>query len=254
MGHFVKWIGGILGWIIGKWLGDRFGWEIGGPAGCLVGFVLGTVVDSFEIRLFRKSNNKQTVGVFANNLLMLIAVVLRAEGPIVKSELDYVKNFLKQNFGEKEAAKALNHLQKILRQNIPLEQACEQIRHHLDYSSRLQLTNFLFNLAKIDGLVRESEQKILNRINEGLKVSVSEKRSIGTMFVHEDSIIVAYGILGVNRSASIIDIKKAYRNMATKYHPDKVAYLGEDMRKIANEKFQQLSRAYETIKKERNFT
>ena len=254
MGHFVKWIGGVLGWVIGKWLGDNYGFELGGPVGCLLGFVLGTVIDSFEIRIFRKSNKKQTVGDFANNLLMLIAAVLRAEGPIVKSEIDYVKTFLKQNFGEKEASKALSHLQHIIKQSIPLENACEQVRQHLDYSSRLQLTNFLFNLAKIDGLVRESEQKILNRINEGLKVSVSEKRSVGSMFVHEDSIIVAYGILGVNRSASIIDIKKAYRNMATKYHPDKVAYLGEDMRKIANEKFQQLSRAYETIKKERNFT
>ena len=254
MVNFVKWIGGVLGWVTGNWLGNNYGWELGGPAGCLLGFFVGTVIDSFEIQIFRKSSKKKEIGDFANNLLMLIAAVLKADMPIVKSELDYVKTFLRQNFGEKEATKALNQLNKLLKQNIPIDDACEQVHYHLDYSSRLQLTHFLYNLAKINGQVSEAEQKMLNRINNGLKVSVSEKRSVGSMFIHEDSIIVAYGILGVHRSSSIIDIKKAYRNLATKYHPDKVAYLGEDLKKIANEKFQQLSRAYETIKKERNFT
>jgi DnaJ like chaperone protein len=253
MGGFVKWIGAVSGWLAGEWLGGRFGWEVGGPAGCLLGFIVGTVIDSFEIRLFRKSAKKIEMGVFASSLLVLIAAVIKAEGPVVRLEIDYVKTFLKQNYGEKEAKKALSRLSKILKQNFPLDNACELVLHHLDYSSRLQLTHFLYNLAKIDKPVSEAEQKILNRINAALKVSVSDKRSVGSVFVQEDSIILAYGILGIHRSSSILDIKKAYRNLATKYHPDKVAFLGEDMKKIANEKFQQLSRAYETIKKERHF-
>jgi len=254
MRSFVKWIGGVAGWVLGEWLGSVYGWERGGVFGCLLGFIAGTVIDSFEIRIFRKSNKKKDLGDFANNLLILIAAVMKAGGPVVRAELDYVKTFLRQNFGEKEAVKALSQLSIFLKQNIPLDHACEQVLHHLDYSTRLQLTHFLYNLAKIDGHVNEAEQKMLNRINIGLKVSVSEKRSIGTLFVQEDSIIMAYATLGIHRTASIIDIKKAYRNLATKYHPDKVAYLGDDLKKVANEKFQQLSRAYETIKKERNFT
>ena len=254
MGHFVKWIGGVAGWVLGEWLGSVYGWERGGVFGCLLGFIVGTVIDSFEIRIFRKSTKKNTLGEFSNNLLILIAAVMKAGGPVVRAELDYVKTFLKQNFGGKEAVKALAQLNLFLKQNISIDHACEHVLHYLDYSSRLQLTHFLFNLAKIDGPVNEAEQRTLNRINQGLKVSVSEKRSIGSLFVQEDSIIMAYATLGVHRSASIIDIKKAYRSMATKYHPDKVAFLGEDLKKAANEKFQQLSRAYETIKKERNFT
>jgi DnaJ like chaperone protein len=254
MRHLFKIIGGISGLLVGVCLGRIYGWELGGPVGCVLGFIAGTAIDSFELRIFRKSAKKEAVGEFTISLLMLIAAVMKTERPIVRSELDYVKTFLKQNFGEKEATKALLQLYKILKENIQLDKACKQVCHHLDYSSRLQFTHFLYYLAKIDGKVSEAEQKTLNLINHGLKVNLSEKRSVGTVFVHEDSIIMAYGILGVHRSSSILDIKKAYRNLATKYHPDKVAFLGEDMKKAANEKFQQLSRAYETIKKERNFT
>lgn len=254
MGNFIKWIGGVLGLALGAWLGNVYGWELGGPAGCLLGFVAGTVIDSFELHLFRKSNKKKTMGEFSSNLIIVIAAIMKTEGQVVKPELDYVKTFLKQHFGEKEATNALIQLYKVLKQNIPLDKACAYIRHHIDYSTRLQLINFLYNLAKIDGQITDAEQKTLNFISHGLKVNVSDKRSVGSMLVHEDSILLAYGTLGVHRSASIIDIKKAYRNLATKYHPDKVAFLGDDLKKVANEKFQQLSRAYETIKKERNFT
>ena len=60
-----------------------------------------------------------------------------------------------------------------------------------------------------------------------------------------------YEVLGVDKSASAEEIKKAYRKMAVKYHPDKVATLGEDVQKAAEEKFKAISQAYEAICKER---
>jgi len=254
MGNFVKWIGAGAGWYVGEWLGAVNGWSVDGPAGSILGFILGTVVDSFELRIFRKSGKQTTMGTFATNLLVLISAVIKTEGHIKKSELNYVKVFLKQNFGEKEASKALILLNTNLKQKITLENACSVIYQHLDYSSRLQLTHFLYNLANVDGTVSEAKKNVLNSINIGLRVNVSEKRSVGSMFAHEDSIIMSYAILGVQRSASVIDIKKAYRRLASQCHPDKVAFLGDEMKKAANDKFQQLSRAYETIKKVRNFS
>ena len=254
MGGFVKWIGGVSGWVAGAWIGTQFNFGIGGPVGALLGFVGGTIIDSFELRIFGKRKKIKPMGEFAHHLLMIIAAVMKTNGPVVRSELDYVKTFLKQNFGEKEATNALVELYKILKQSIHLEQACALIYRNLDYSSRLQLTHFLYNLAKIDGPVSEAEQRILNQINHHLKVTLSDKRTVGSMLVQEDAVILAYGILGVHRSASVIDIKKAYRNLANKYHPDKVAFLGDDQKRDANEKFQRLSRAYETIKRERRFT
>jgi DnaJ like chaperone protein len=55
----------------------------------------------------------------------------------------------------------------------------------------------------------------------------------------------------VNPSASDSEVKKAYRKMATKYHPDKVAHLGKDLISLAEEKFKAVSDAYQNIKKER---
>jgi len=254
MYNLVKWIGAVAGWFAGEWIGCRLGWEVGGPAGCLVGFIVGTVIDSFEIRLFRKSGKQTAMGDFATNLLMVIAAVMKAKEPVTKQKTNMVKVFLKQHFGEKEASKALTQLYKLLKQKIPLENACAMVHDYLDYSSRLQLTHFLFSLANADGTVSEAEKNMLGIINHGLKIDTSDKRTVGSMFVADDSIMKAYNILGVHGAASINDIKKAYRSLAAKYHPDKVAYLGEELKKAANEKFQQLSRAYETVKKERKFT
>ena len=252
--NIVKWIGAVAGWFAGEWLGGRLGWEIGGPAGCLAGFIIGTVIDSFEIHPFRKSVKQTATSNFATSLLALISEVIKAKEPMTKQKKNSVKVFIKQHFGDKEASKAFVQLNKLLKQKIPIENACEIVRHFLDYSSCLQLTHFLYSLANIDGTVSEAEKKILLNINLGLKINSGEKHSVGSMFVQDDSIVMAYGILGVQRTASIIDIKKAYRNLAAKYHPDKVSYLGDEMKKVANEKFQQLSRAYETIKKERKFS
>ena len=61
----------------------------------------------------------------------------------------------------------------------------------------------------------------------------------------------AYKILEIEKSASDDEVKKAYRRMAMKYHPDKVRELGEQHQKAANEKFLKVQEAYEQIKKER---
>ena len=253
MCNFVKWIGAGLGWFLGEWFGAMNGWDVGGPAGSIVGFFFGTMIDSFEFRIFSKSG-KQTMGYFSTSLLVLIAAVMSAEGQVKKQQQNYVKGFLKQNFGVKEAPKAYLMLNTILKQQFSLENACSLIFQHLDYSSRLQLTHFLYNLANADGVVSETEKNILNSINNGLRVNVSERRTVGSMVAHDDTMIMAYDILGIQRTASVIDIKKAYRRLAALYHPDKVAYLGDELKKTANDKFQQLARAYETIKKERKFS
>ena len=63
-----------------------------------------------------------------------------------------------------------------------------------------------------------------------------------------------YDVLGVSKSSSADQIKSAYRKLAVKYHPDKVSHLGNEVKKIAEEKFKMVSQAYSNIKKSRSIT
>lgn len=238
MGNFVKWIGGGLGWVFG------------GPIGGLIGFLFGTVIDSVTTQSIQVNQGRTTPGDYAISLLVLIAAVMKADGKIMKSELDYVKKFLVQNFGIDGTQEALTILKDLLKQEIPVEDVCEQISQKVDYSSRLQLMHFLYGLSHSDGRMEQAELNLIQRIANALGISASDNESIMSMFVG-DTLDSAYKILEIEPTASDDEVKKAYRKMAVTYHPDKVAYLGEEFRKAANEKFQKLNEAYEKIKKER---
>ena len=253
MGNFVKWIGGVIGLILGILIGRTYGWERCGVFGCILGFVVGTVIDSLELRIFNKTYKNSRKIDFTTNLLMLIAAIMKAEQPVKKSELKFVKQFLIQNFGDKGAVKALANLKEILTQNIPLDEACTQIHNDLDYTSRLQFLHFLHNLAKVDGKTTEAEQVILNIIANNLQITYNNQKT-AIKEIHDEAIIEAYDILGINFNASVNEVKKAYRNSVIKYHPDKQVFLGEEQQKSANEKFLQLKHAYDIIKRDRNFS
>ncbi len=235
MGKFAKWIGGGLGF------------AFLGPIGGLFGFFLGSVVDGIETSPNRLGTT--TSGDYAMSLLVLMAALMKADGKVVKAELDYVKKFLIHSFGADGAQEALQMLRDLLKQEIPVEAVCDQISAHVDYSSRLQLMHFLYGLANSDGHLDVAEERLLELISIKLGLTTKDKESIRSMF--KNTFEDYYKILEVDSTATNDELKKSYRSMAMKYHPDKVAYLGEDMKKGANEKFQKLNEAYEKIKKER---
>jgi DnaJ like chaperone protein len=237
--------------IFGKWIGGGLGFAMGGPIGGLLGFLVGSVIDSTSTQLtYTKGSSATRQGDFGMSLLVLVAAVMKADGKIVKSELDYVKQFFVRQFGHESAKQATLLLKDILKQDIPVRDVCIQIRNHMDYSSRLQLLHLLFNISVADSAIHPSEVLIIENISSNLGVSSNDFISIKNMFIPEtDS---AYKILEIEPSATNEEVKKAYRRMAMKYHPDKVSHLGEDIRKSADEKFRKVNEAYNRIKKERN--
>lgn len=239
---------------IGKWIGGGLGFTLAGPLGALAGFVLGSIFDQTESVLNRPDDitgNKMqiTQGDYMFSLLVLVTAVLKADGKILRSELDYVKEFLKQNFGTEGAKQALIILKDLTQQNIPVTDVCVQIRKFVDHSSRLQLVHFLFGIANADGVLHPEELRLIQHISTTLGISQRDYNSIEAMFVPKTD--WAYNILEINAQATNEEIKKAYRKMALKYHPDKVSYLGEEVQKAASEKFQKLGEAYQAICKER---
>lgn len=235
----------------GKWIGAGLGWTFGGPIGAMIGLSLGWMFDNANKEDFEKRgyNNNTTTGDFAVSLVVLIAAVMKADGKVVKSELDYVKSFFVQRFGADSAAEALKMLRDILKQNIPVRDVCNQIRARVDYPSRLELLHLLYGVANADKQVHEREIKVIDEIGYYLGISSSDQQSIKSMFIK--SAESSYKILGVEPTASDDEIKKAYRKLAKEFHPDKVSYLGEDFKKTAEEKFKKINDAYEAIKNER---
>ncbi len=99
------------------------------------------------------------------SLLVLVAAVMKADGKVVKSELDYVKQFFVRQFGRESAKQALLMLKDILKQEIPVREVCLQIKGNMDYSSRLQLLHLLFNVSLADGVIDPSEIEIVEKIS-----------------------------------------------------------------------------------------
>ncbi len=237
----------------GKWIGAGLGAFAGGPIGAIIGFAVGSLVDGGTEALKSAPvpgySGRTTAGGYVMSLLVLTAAVMKADEKVLKSELEYVKKFMVHNFGEASATEAIRLLRDILDQTIPVNEVCIQIKQNMNYSARLQLLHFLFGIAIADAEVNLKEKEIIALIARKMGLTEKDHESIQAMFVPHTG--ADYKILEIDTAASDEEIKKAYRRMAMKYHPDKVSHLGDDFQKAAHEKFQSVNRAYENIKKER---
>ncbi len=239
-----------------KWLGAGLGWTFGGPIGGILGYVLGSYMDGFSekdiLDYQRQANTKVTAsGDFEVSLLVLAAIVIKADGKVDKRELEFVRATFTSMYGESRANHAFKLFKGIINNNnISTRKVCMQINQHMNHASRLQLLHFLFGVAKADGIVTQVEMDKINTISGYLNINPYDFSSIKAMFY--DEVNGAYKILEIDKNASDTEVKKAYRKMVKKYHPDKLRNLGPEHVKGAEEKFRQVQMAYEKIQKERD--
>ena len=233
-----------------KWIGASIGWAFLGPIGGILGLVLGSIFDPLSKKKSSSFQSKTKPGDFEISLLLLSAIVIKADGVKDKRELDYVRNHFIRMYGRARANNAFKLFKKLNNlSKIPTRKVCLQIRSMMDHPSRLQLLHFLFGVAQADGIVLESEVMMINKISTYLGINISDFESIKAMFYKD--IDSAYRVLEIRSTASDQEIKNAYRKMAKKYHPDKVAHLGVEHQKGAEEKFKKVHQAYILIKKRR---
>ncbi|MBD79484.1 MAG: molecular chaperone DnaJ [Crocinitomicaceae bacterium] len=238
----------------GKWVAGGLGWALGGPIGGIIGYFLGSMFDNVDGNHQTYSGGSHRInqthqGDFNISLLILSAAVMKANGKVKKSELEYVKQFLRHQYGPAKAKQLLLTLRDIIDKEIPVRDVTQQISLNMNEPMRLQLMQYLFGIAKADGIVDGNEFNLLQRIAQGLRIGQTEFNSLKAMFYTDSA--TYYDILNVDKTASDAEVKKAYRKLAVEYHPDKVANLGEDHQKAALTKFQKIQEAYENIKKER---
>lgn len=238
-----------------KWIGGGLGWAFGGPLGAILGFAVGSMLDRSSTGVDTQfvndepRRNRTQTGDFSASLIVLAAAVMKADGKILKSELNYVKAFFVRHFGDAKTKELLPLLKRVLDQPIDINSIGRQIRMNMLQADRLQLLHFLFGVAGSDGSYSTSEVNVLQQIATAIGVNSYDFQSIKAMFIKETE--GDYKILEIDKSASDEEVKKAYRKMAVRYHPDKVAHLGDDVKREAEQKFVKLQEAYDNIKKQR---
>lgn len=258
----------------GKWIGGFLGWIAGGPLGALAGLAIGAMFD-YGLDSVNDTSNSGTFSYdsttndaqrayegqrngFLFSFLVLAAYIIRADGKVMHSEMEVVRQFLRCNFGEPAVRQGEEILKKLFdeqkRQGASayrntVADCCAQMASNMNYSERLQLLNFLAIVAKADGNVPQEEVAALKDCAQWMGMADTEVDSM--LGLSGSSLEDAYNVLGVSPSASDEEVRKAYRKLALQHHPDRVAALGEDIRKAAEKKFQEINEAKERVYKAR---
>lgn len=244
---------------LGKWILGGLGFVVGGPIGAIIGALIGSAFDTAD-NAWKKDNDtqesshnqskrKQTKqGDVSVSIIVLLACVIKADGRVLKSEIAFIKPFLIRTFGEAGAKQALQMIKQLLQQDIDHVAVARQIGQHLNYSIRLELIHLLINVAKSDGELAEAEINIIEQIAIHMGIATADYQSLLSLHHKKTDANWAYTALEIEPTATNEEVKKAYRRMAMKYHPDKVANAGESIRQQATDKFRAINEAYEHIK------
>jgi len=233
--EYTKWIGGVAGFMYGGFLGAFIGYHLGKT----IGKNFGPKQKMFEMS-------------FEMSLLVLSTMVIRADGKTTKEELDCVRRFFIQSFGKKKADIYFKVFNEIKEKPFPsIRSVCLEINKSVNHKTRLQIVHFLFSIAHSDGHIDSTEIDIIRKISKYFWINSYDLSSIEAMFLNKSNIKNAYTILGISKEASDDEVKKAYRKVVKKYHPDKLTDVGDDVKKMAKEKFQAVQQAYDNICKSR---
>ena len=272
---------GPLGGILGYFIGNTF--EKMSNGGQIGDGNFGTNGQPFNAHHgpYRNNGSQNDIDVA---LIVLIASVMKVDGSVDRAELDYVKQFLLKNYGEEKGKELLLMLRDLVKPEtyIDVDAVCSQIKHNTDYTTRYHMVDFLFGIAAADSSFCQAENNLLRNIARNLGINSGDYTSIharhvssrwgnsyGSSYDYGSRSSSSYSnyrrsngnysnsnsykkdpytVLGLTSTATDEEVKKAYRRLAMKYHPDKVANMGEEIKKNAEAQFREINEAYEQIK------
>lgn len=246
------------------------GFVFWGLKGALIGGAIGVVASGYWYLITKqtakfntsKQEHKTSSQASAGNnispallmkfrILALIAGVMKADGVILKAEVDSIKPFLLKHYGVEGGREALQILKHLLDTSINTRQVAKELKSTLNYSSRLEVLHMLLTLAHADGQFDIREKGVVRAIAIDFEITTVDLNAMFALFMPKTNSSWAYAALGITPNASDDEVKRAYRKMAMLYHPDRVVD-NEDLKRSATDKFREIQTAYECIKKERN--
>ncbi len=198
---------------------------------------------------------------FETSLLALSAIIIKADGIINKTELNYVRNYFIRTYGKEKANHSFRNFKKLVQNRTSSRELCARISNFMAYPARVQLIKFLFDVANSDGNVSASEELEIRKIASYMLIRQMDYIRLRLMYFnnqrtdysYSQSSDYEYEILGLSENATNDEIKKAYRTLVKKYHPDRLQNASKEDITIAKEKFQKIQSAYEKIKSKRGF-
>ena len=257
----------------GKLAGGAFGFMLGGPLGAVLGAAFGHQFDSG----FTGVMQDETLGVgatervqtaFFTTAFSIMGYMAKVDGHVSQHELQVARQIMDQMQLSPEQKKAAMLLFNEGKQpDYPFEGVIKQFRQECARRTNLiqMFLEIMIATAMADGVLHPQEKKLLYQISDMLHfprhafdqligmVQGQQHYAGGAQGTYKPSIKDAYAVLGVEKSASDADVKKAYRRLMNQHHPDKLASKGlpEEMMTMAKEKTQEIKAAYEDVKKAR---
>jgi DnaJ like chaperone protein len=270
-------------YIFGKLFGGFLGYLMAGPLGALVGIMVGNVFDK-SLRLhmnqsyqnFRFEKRPEVTATYIKAIACLMGFFAKADGRVSEQELSYAASIFKElKLSGEQLHNAKEWFTTSKNGQVSLEDQLRMLQYLKEKNLALtkNCLDIVFQMLKIDGLT-EKKVNYMNYLLNNLGFATLENQFNAQEFweyiqskaqkqyhsqgsyqyqdipkTKETSIDDAYKTLGLNVNSNQTEVKKAYRKLMSKYHPDKMMAKGASPQEIkaATEKTQQISKAYDYI-------
>jgi DnaJ like chaperone protein len=212
-----------------------------------------------QISAYEKSQT-QTHNTFVFLLVNILVKIAQIDGKVTRDEINTIHNFFQYNlhYSQSQFYWVKELVKEALTSPVSLESLLQEFRQKFTYEPRLILLELVYQVLYSNEHVSDAELQLARNISEYLEISAYDQRSIEAKYragfraaaaPQEPSENRYYEILGLEPGASFSEVKTAYRKLSMKYHPDKVGHLGDEFKKVAEEKMKELNGAYDYLKK-----
>lgn len=193
-------------------------------------------------------------------LIQILINIAKIDGRITKEEISTIQRFFQYNlhYSQDQMFWVKELIKEAVAATQPMESLLQEFRTTFTYEPRLILLELVYQILYTKSEVSEAELTVARNIAAYLQISPYDQRTIEAKYMYRrqqpgaaprDSSAQYYAVLGLEPGADMETIKKAYRTLSMKYHPDKVVHLGEEFRRVAEEKMKEINVAYEYLKK-----
>jgi len=244
----------------GKAAGAVLGGLTGGPAGAFIGSAVGHALDSNVLKFgwFDLHTAQQT---FFEQTFAVMGYIAKSDGRVSEREIAVAEMVMQQmQMGTERRRTAIRQYNRGKSPGFDLDRAVTAVKRDCGaHPEMLRLfLEYLIESAAADGRIAEASLRALHGVGRRLGIADTELVQMINRRVHRGvgtPAVDPYGVLGLHADAGKVEVKRAYRRLMSRHHPDKLVAKGlpEEMLELAKEKTATISAAYEAIKNQRGW-